>query len=95
MDKKERTEFINNALLDYRGSRWMPWLNFDSEAIPHVAYYYDENDDSLHAGAVSIPFHYKTEEIKAEIIDDCLEELHVKVWQYYNDKGIELRFYED
>ena len=93
MENKERTKFIENALKKYRGAM-MPWLQFKSDELPFVEYYYDERDDSLHAGPISIPFHYSESEVNGEVIDDCLEKLQEMVYEHYIRIGVQLEYWD-
>ena len=67
---------------------------FTNEDYPHISYYYDSDDDCLHSDEVSVPFHYKEEEINNSIIESSLEQLQMKVMDYYRQKGIILYEYD-
>ena len=62
--------------------------------IEFITYYYNADDDCLHADCVSIPFNYKKEDITNKIIYESLEMLDEKVREYYLSKGIELYDYD-
>lgn len=96
MEKDEitREQFIKQALYIYRNG-WARRFYFDNEDVPFVAYYYDPNDDSLHADGVSVPFHYEKENITNEIIGASLASLKKKLREYYKkEKGINLYDYD-
>jgi len=90
---KRRTEFINNAIYEFRGgmAREFYFTNID---YPFIPYYYDPKDDSLHAESVSIPFHYKEHEITNRVIRDSLSKLKEKLKEDYRERGIILYEYD-
>lgn len=90
MGKQERTALINSKL-----KKMHPYLWYDSDIVPYVEYYYDETDDSLRAGEVSVPFHFKEEDITGEVILEALERLEDEVIAHYKSKGITLFEYAD
>lgn len=89
----KRTEYINNALHAFRGILALEFY-FTNEDYPYIPYYYDPEDDCLHADDVSIPFHYKKEEITDTIISNSLYELQKKLMDSYQQKGITLYEYD-
>lgn len=90
----KRTEFINKAIYDFRGGMAREFY-FTNEDIPYIPYYYDPSDDCLHSDAVSVPFHYKEEDINNGVIYNALEELQIKLMNYYRvEKGINLYEYD-
>ena len=51
---KERTDFINKALYNFRGGMARRFY-FTNKDYPFFPYYYDPDDDCLHSDSVSIP----------------------------------------
>lgn len=92
-EKKSREDFINNALYEFRGGMAREFY-FTNEDIPYIPYYYDPSDDCLHSDAVSVPFHYKEEEISYGVILNSLEKLNSAVIEFYQQKGITLYEYD-
>jgi hypothetical protein len=91
---QKRTVFINNALHEFRGILALEFY-FTNEDYPYIPYYYDPNDDCLHADEVSVPFHYKEEEITNKVISDALDALEDKLRDYFEkEKGIILYEYD-
>ena len=90
---KERTDFINKALYNFRGGMARRFY-FTNKDYPFFPYYYDPDDDCLHSDSVSIPFFYKEGEITNAVIDKSLEELQIKLMDYYRQKGIILYEYD-
>ena len=88
-----RTDFINNALYEFRGGMAREFY-FSNEEYPFIPYYYDPYDDCLHADAVSVPFHFKEEEITDTLIEDSLEVLQMNLMDYFQLKGITLFEYD-
>lgn len=90
---KNRTEFINDAIYEFRGgmAREFYFTNVDHPSIP---YYYDPKDSSLHAENVSVPFHYKEHEITNSVIRDSLTQLKSKLIEDYKMRGIILYEYD-
>ena len=93
MGKNKRKEYIDNALYEFRKGMAREFY-YDNKEIPYVSYYYNADDDCLHADCVSIPFNYKEEDITNKIIYESLEMLDEKVREYYLSKGIELYDYD-
>ena len=91
--KERRQEFVDDALYKFRNgmAREFYYNNDDISCIP---YYYDADDDSLHADEVSVPFHYKEDKITNRVIYDTLELLDEKLREHYRSKGIELYDYD-
>ena len=92
-ERIRRESFIKKALYEFRGGMARRFY-YDSEEVPYVDYYYSPYDDMLHASGVSIPFHYKEEEISYEVILNSLETLNDAVIGYYKQKGITLYEYD-
>ena len=93
-NNKSREEFINDAIYEFRGGMAREFY-FTNEDYPFIPYYYDPIDDSLHADAVSVPFHYKEEEINNEVIYEALETLENVLRAYFKrEKGITLYQYD-
>lgn len=92
-NNQKRTEYINRALHQFRGVLPLEFY-FTNNDYPSIPYYYDPDDDSLHADAVSVPFHYKEEEINDVIIDNSLYDLQMRLMCYYQQKGITLYEYD-
>ena len=92
-NNQTRAKFINHALYEFRGGMAREFY-FTNKDYPYIPYYYDPNDDCLHADAVSVPFHYKEEEITNAIIDTSLEKLQFKLMDYFQQKGITLYEYD-
>ena len=93
-NNKSREEFINDAIYEFRGGMAREFY-FTNEDYPFIPYYYDPRDDRLHADAVSVPFHYKEEEINNEVIFEALETLEDVLRDYFKkEKGITLYQYD-
>ncbi|MBR4388483.1 MAG: hypothetical protein IKT00_04810 [Prevotella sp.] len=90
---QKRTDFINNALHEFRGILALEFY-FTNKEYPYIPYYYDPNDDCLHADDVSVPFHYKEEEITNAVIDKSLYELQMKLMTLFQERGITLYEYD-
>lgn len=92
--KKAREKFIIHALYAYRDGMAREFY-YTNEDYPFIRYYYDPNDDCLHADAVSVPFHYKEEEITDKIISKTLDALEDKLRDYFEkEKGVTLYEYD-
>ena len=93
-NNKSREEFINDAIYEFWGGMAREFY-FTNEDYPSIPYYYDTVDDCLHADEVSVPFHYKEEEIDNEIIFEALETLEDVLRTYFKrEKGITLYQYD-
>ena len=93
-NKKTREKFIIHALYVYRGGMAREFY-YTNKDYPFIRYYYDPNDDCLHADAVSVPFHYKEEEITNKVISDALDALEDKLRDYFEkEKGVILYEYD-
>ena len=93
-NNKSREEFINDAIYEFRGGMAREFY-FTNEDYPSIPYYYDPVDDCLHADEVSVPFHYKEDEIDNEIIFEALETLEDVLRTYFKrEKGITLYQYD-
>ena len=93
-NNQTRAMFVNNALYEFRGgmAREFYFINKDYPSIP---YYYDPDDDCLHADAVSVPFHYDESEINDGVILKSLYFLEDKLIDYFQkEKGITLYEYD-
>ena len=91
---KRRTEFINNALYEFRGGMAREFY-FTNTDYPFIPYYYDPTDDCLHADEVSVPIHYKEEEITHSVILNSLYSLEDALRDYFKkEKGISLYEYD-
>ena len=89
-----RADFINNALYEFRGGMARRFY-YTNEEYPYIPYYYNPEDDCLHADAVSVPFGYKEEEITDEVIWDTLVLLEKSLKDYFfHQKGITLYEYD-
>jgi hypothetical protein len=93
-NKRTREEFINDVIYDFRGGMSRKFY-FTNEDYPFIPYYYDPEDDCLHADAVCVPFHYKEEEITYGVIGETLDALEDALRDYFEkEKGITLYDYD-
>ena len=93
-NSRTRENFINDAIYDFRGgmSRKFYYMNME---YPFIPYYYDPNDDCIHADAVCVPFHYKEEDITYRVIGETLDVLENALKEYFKkEKGITLYDYD-
>ena len=91
---QSRADFINNALYEFRGGMARRFY-YTNEEYPYIPYYYDPEDDRLHADAVSVPFNYKEEEITDDVIWNTLVLLENTLKDYFlRQKGITLYEYD-
>lgn len=87
---KTRKEYIQEVIERYHG-RMLQAFYYDNEDIPYIEYFYDDNDKTLVAANVSVPFEYEIAEINCHRLDRSLCELEKKLIDYYkNELGIEL-----
>ena len=93
-NKQTREMFINNALYEFRGGMAREFY-YTNKDYPYIPYRYDPEDDCLHSDAVSVPFHFKEEEITKSVILHSLEALEEKLMDYFQkEKGITLYEYD-
>lgn len=93
-NKVSRADFINDAIYKFRGGMARKFY-FTNKDYPSIPYYYDPTDDCLHADEVSVPFHYKEEEINNGVIFEALETLEDVLRDYFKrEKGITLYEYD-
>ena len=91
---KTRKEHIEEIMHKYNGDL-LPALYFDNEDVPYIAYWYDEETDSLMTAFVSVPFLSTTENIDVSFLDNLINELEKKLILYFHEnKGIELYYYD-
>ncbi len=89
-----REVFINDAIYEFRGGMAREFY-FTNEDYPSIPYYYDPMDDCLHADEVSVPFHFKEDDITYAVILKSLEALNDAVIDYFEkNKGITLYEYD-
>lgn len=86
----ERKEYIQKIIDKYRGNFPQEFC-FENNDYKTIEYHYDEKLDCLVSENVSVPFHFKLEDINGELLDRKLDELEGKVIDFYkNSKNIKL-----